>query len=203
MYARLTMRTLRPGKSLDDPRRTLHIPSVMANPGFFERLALAFKVLFDAAFAGRVVGLSAGGTTESVEKASKALPEGPKREASALQLLGALQREGRFVDFVQDDVTGVADADIGAAARLVHSGCRKVVQAWFAPTPVRTDEEGSRVTVPAGFNAHEIRLTGRVEGQAPYAGELVHPGWKATRAAIPELTAAAAPEVLAPAEVEI
>src|SRR5436190_15346400 len=35
------------------------------------------------------------------------------------------QSEARFVDFVQEDVAGYADAEIGAAARVVHEGDRK------------------------------------------------------------------------------
>ena len=43
-------------------------------------------------------------------------------ETAALQLLGLLQREARFVDFVQEDIQGYGDAEIGAAARVVHQG---------------------------------------------------------------------------------
>src|SRR5207253_6846543 len=36
---------------------------------------------------------------------------------AAVQLLAILQREGRLLDFLQEDVDGYADAQIGAAVR--------------------------------------------------------------------------------------
>src|SRR5688572_25231603 len=89
-------------------------------PSFFARIGLAFglffKVLFDALFAGRVQRLGSG------EPAAPPAPEPPKLHAapteSALQLLGLLQREGRLLDFLMEDMSGYADAEIGAAARV-------------------------------------------------------------------------------------
>jgi len=57
-------------------------------------------------------------------------------ETAALQLLGLLQREARFVDFIQEDVAPYTDAEIGAAARVVHEGCRKMLREHFALAPV-------------------------------------------------------------------
>ena len=60
----------------------------------------------------------------------KVVVEKPKTSTAAAQrdgalaLLALLQREGRFVDFVRDSGEGASDADIGAAAREVHRGCR-------------------------------------------------------------------------------
>jgi hypothetical protein len=63
---------------------------------------------------------------------------------SALQLLGLLQRNARFVDFVEEDIAGYNDADIGAAARLVHEGCRATLREHFTIRPVRSEAEGGR-----------------------------------------------------------
>ncbi len=122
---------------------------------------------------------------------------------AALQLLGLLQREARFVDFVQEDTASYSDADIGAAARLVHEGCRKVLSAHFTIAPVRSEAEGSRVTLAAGFDATEVRLTGNVVGQAPFTGTLGHRGWHVTDTRLPHLTDDKAAAVLAQAEVEL
>ena len=122
---------------------------------------------------------------------------------SALQLLGLMQREARFVDFVQEDVASYSDADIGAAARLVHEGCRKVLREHFAIAPVRSEAEGSRVTLATGFDASAVRLTGNVVGQAPFTGTLGHRGWRVTEARLPLLTDDKAAAVLAQAEVEL
>jgi hypothetical protein len=131
-----------------------------------------------------------------------ALP--PEREhASALQLLAMLQREGRLIDFLQEDVAAFPDADVGAAARIVHEGCRKVVRQYLALEPVLTQSEGDRVDVPAGFDAQRIRLTGNVAGQPPYSGALKHHGWVTTAVKFPSTSPALDPRVLAPAEVEL
>ena len=123
--------------------------------------------------------------------------------AAALQLLGLMQREARFVDFIQEDVAPYTDAEIGAAARVVHEGCRKVLRDNFTIAPVRTEAEGSRITLPAGFDAAAVRLTGNVVGQAPFTGTLGHRGWQATEVKLPQLTDSKAANVIAQAEVEL
>ncbi len=124
-------------------------------------------------------------------------------ETAALQLLGLLQREARFVDFIQEDVAPYTDAEIGAAARVVHEGCRKVLREHFALAPVRAEAEGSRITLQAGFDAAAVRLTGNVVGQAPFTGTLGHRGWQVTEVKLPQLTDTTAAKVLAQAEVEL
>ena len=122
---------------------------------------------------------------------------------AALQLLGLLQREARFIDFVEEDIASYSDADIGAASRVVHEGCRKVLREHFQIAPVRSETEGSRVTLATGFDAGAVRLTGNVVGQAPFTGTLGHRGWHVTEARLPQLTDDKAAAVLAQAEVEL
>ena len=124
-------------------------------------------------------------------------------DTAALQLLGLLQREARFVDFLQEDTTGYSDADIGAATRVVHDGCRKVLAEHFTVEPVRSEAEGSRITLAEGFDATAVRLTGNVVGQAPFTGTLTHRGWQVTAVRLPQLTDTKAAAVVAQAEVEL
>lgn len=124
-------------------------------------------------------------------------------QTAALQLLGLMQREARFVDFIQEDVAPYTDAEIGAAARVVHEGCRKVLREHFAIAPVRTEAEGTRITLQAGFDAAAVRLTGNVVGQAPFTGTLGHRGWQVTEVKLPQLTDSRAAKVIAQAEVEL
>lgn len=124
-------------------------------------------------------------------------------DTAALQLLGLLQREARFVDFLQEDVAPYSDAEIGAAARVVHEGCRRLLAEHFTIAPVRAEAEGSRITLPAGFDAAAVRLTGNVVGQAPFTGTLAHRGWQVSAVRLPQLTDARAAAVLAQAEVEL
>src|SRR5262245_41560783 len=86
-------------------------------------------------------------------KPEKPEPEKPKaRDLSpALQLLALLQREGRLVDFLKQDISGFGDADIGAAARAVHEGCKKALSSHVEIEPLQSDDEGKRITLEAGF----------------------------------------------------
>ena len=122
---------------------------------------------------------------------------------SALQLLTLLQQEGRFVDFLEENVTAYSDADIGGAARVVHEGCRKVIREYLHIEPVREEAEGVRLTLPAGFDATAVRLTGNVVGQPPFTGTLMHRGWRVRQITLPKLAEGHDVRVLAPAEVEL
>ena len=132
-------------------------------------------------------------------------PATPKEAdtTAALQLLSLLQREARLVDFVQEDIAAYSDADIGAAARVVHEGCRKVLREHVSLAPVRAESEGSRLTLPAGFDAAAVRLTGNVVGQAPFTGMLAHRGWRATEVRLPKLAEGHDAHIVAQAEVEL
>jgi len=122
---------------------------------------------------------------------------------AALQLLGLLQKEARFIDFIKEDISAYNDADIGVAARVVHEGCNKAVNEYFTLDTVRTDSEGSKVTLAKGFDAAEVRLTGNIVGQAPFTGTLIHKGWKVTNIRLPKLTQGHNASIVAAAEVEL
>jgi hypothetical protein len=186
------------------------------NPSFFARLFLAFaaffRVLFDAAFAGGVARLKSGDSPEpgappDVARAPEGAPRAPKlREApvdSALQLLGLLQREGRLIDFLQEDVASYSDADIGAAARVVHDGVKKALVTHVTLERVRGESEGSRITLARGFSASEVRLVGNVVGEPPFSGTLNHAGWRVTQIELPKLSDGHDLKIIAPAEVEL
>jgi hypothetical protein len=128
------------------------------------------------------------------------------REATpdaALQVLSLLQKEARFIDFINEDMTAYSDADIGAAARIVHQGCSKAIHAHFSLAPVSTSAEGSRITLQPGFDANAFRLTGHITGSAPFTGTLVHKGWQVTELNLPKLTEGHNPRIIAAAEVEL
>ncbi len=122
---------------------------------------------------------------------------------AALQLLSMLQKEARFIDFINEDVTAFSDADVGVAARVVHEGCKKVMNAHFKLETVRTEQEGSRITLNEGFDPSAVRLTGNITGQAPFNGVLVHKGWQVTELNLPKLTEGHNAKIVASAEVEL
>ncbi|MGH8475935.1 MAG: DUF2760 domain-containing protein [Methylococcales bacterium] len=133
-------------------------------------------------------------------------PTATLREASpdaALQLLGLLQQEARFIDFIQENIQSYSDADIGAAARVVHEGCQKVIHNHFDLQPIRSEKENSRVTIKSGFDPATIRLTGKIVGKAPFNGTLVHRGWQVTDIHLPKLSESHNVSVVATAEVEL
>ena len=183
-------------------------------PSFFRRIGLAFSVLFGAELAGRLVRMrdeaaaadaeaeASAGTEEAAAPTRPVLVHETTPEA-ALQLLGLLQRDARFIDFVQEDIGAYSDADIGAAARVVHEGCRKVLKEHMTLAPVRAESEGARITLPAGFDAAQVRLTGNVVGQAPFTGTLSHRGWKVTELRLPQLAEGHDASIVAQAEVEL
>ncbi len=121
----------------------------------------------------------------------------------ALALLALLQREGRLVDFLREPLEGFADADIGAAARDVHRGCKKVLDQHLSFEPVMPGEEEAKVSVPKGFDPAEIRLIGEAKGEPPFRGTLRHHGWRVVEAKLPTLADGIDRTVIAPAEVEL
>jgi hypothetical protein len=193
-----------------------------SNVSFLGRISLAvgtlFSILGDGEFAARVQRLRSGAPATAAPVATPAPVAAPAptpapqpaaptlKQASpdaALQLLGLLQRDARFIDFVEEDVAGYSDADIGAAARVVHGGCRTVLREHFTIRPVREEAEGSRVTLPEGFDATAVRLTGNVVGKAPFTGSLSHRGWRVEDVRLPKLAASHDASVIAAAEVEL
>jgi hypothetical protein len=136
-------------------------------------------------------------------------PEKPKVGASqqhrdgALAFLALMQREGRLVDFLREPLDGFSDGDIGAAARDVHRGCRKVLEQHLSLEPVMPGAEEEKVSVPKGFDPAEVRLIGEAKGEPPYRGTLRHHGWRVVDAKLPTLADGVDRNVIAPAEVEL
>jgi hypothetical protein len=126
-------------------------------------------------------------------------------EVEIVSFLATLQEKGRLVDFLQDDIAGYSDAQVGAAARVVHAGCKAVLAEYLHIVPVRAEAEGAKITVPAGFAADEYRLVGRIGGSAPFSGTLMHRGWKAESVTLPRVLRADDSRLpaIAPAEVEL
>ena len=131
------------------------------------------------------------------------VPEARPSPEAAVQMLAALQREGRLIDFLQEEITSYDDGQIGAAVRNIHAGCRQALKEQMEIVPVFQETEGATVSVPPGFDAKAIRLTGNVAGDPPFRGILRHRGWKAERIRLPETAEKKNHWILAPAEVEI
>ena len=174
---------------------------------FGTRVGMAFRLLFNAGYAGQVVSglkfLEKSQVQPAPVKAAMREPAPERIHASGLFILSALQREGRLIDFLEQDVAGFSDEDVGAAARVIHSGCNKALKQYFGFESAVGAAEGSNMTVPPGFDAQRIRLTGNVTGQPPFKGVLKHHGWVVKEVRMPALAEGLDPRVLAPAEVEL
>jgi hypothetical protein len=134
--------------------------------------------------------------------ATPAAPTGADA-TTAMQLLGIMQREGRFIDFLQEDVASFSDAQVGAAARVVHAGCKRAMADYVVLEPVRREPEGAPVVLDRGYDAERTRLTGNVVGEPPFKGRLTHHGWQIATMKLPSLANGHDPKVIAPAEVEL
>lgn len=176
-------------------------------PSVIQRLSIAlasfWRALVDPQFAAAVAKLRERGPAAL----APVRPEPPHLQAAepnaALQLLGLLQQEGRFIDFLQEDVAAYSDAEVGAAARVVHEGCKKMIAQHFTIAAVRGEPEGTRVTLAEGFDPAAVRLTGNVVGQPPFSGSLRHKGWRVAEVRLPQVASGHDLAILAPAEVEL
>ncbi len=132
-------------------------------------------------------------------------PAANQADAEIVAFVGLLQDKGRLVDFLMEDVNSYDDTQVGAAARVVHQGCRAVLNEHFKISPVSDAEEGSQITLPADYAADEYRLTGKISGNPPFKGTLLHKGWKADSVKLPRIvnTNENCLPSIAPAQVEV
>ncbi|MCS6510371.1 DUF2760 domain-containing protein [Burkholderia thailandensis] len=188
-----------------------------SNISFAGRLSLAFGLFFSVLGDRELANRARRLRDAEPPAAPDAAPVAPRQPAAAsapevikeatpdaaLQLLGLLQRDARLIDFVEEDIAGYSDADIAAAARIVHDGCRATLREHFTIRPVRDEAEGARVTIGEGFDAAAIRLTGNVVGKPPFHGSIGHRGWRVDAVRLPKLNPGHDASIIAPAEVEL
>jgi hypothetical protein len=149
--------------------------------------------------------------TESAGPAEKpaapvaAAPLANQADSEVVNFLAILQERGRFIDFLMDDITAYSDAQVGAAGRVLHEGCKAVLLEHFGIRPMREEDEGSKITIPTGYAPDDYRLVGKIAGEAPFTGTLVHHGWRVEWVKLPRLLRASADRLpaIAPAEVEL
>ncbi len=167
--------------------------------GSLARLGLAWqafrKVLGDPAFAEKVQPL----LTPPPPEAKKP----PRLSGEPIRLLALLQREGRLLDFLLEDVSAAPDETLGAGVREVHRKAQQALKDHLTLEPILNKQEGDAVEVPPGFDPSAIRLTGNVTGQPPFKGTLQHHGWRVKAYNLPAPPAGQDDLVLAPAEVEL
>jgi hypothetical protein len=130
-------------------------------------------------------------------------PPPPKPWPDPLLLLTLMQREGRLIDFLLENVDGADNETLGAGVRTIHQACQKVLREHLDLEPVLKGEEKSTVEVPVGFDPSAIRLTGNVTGSPPFKGSLEHHGWRVAKIKLNKPAEGQDAFVLQPAEVEL
>lgn len=148
----------------------------------------------------------------------------------AVAFLTILQERGRLIDFLMEDITSYSDAQVGAASRIVHQGCRKILQECFSLAPITKRHEGQKISLAnlqnevfesgqgTGLVASEedspasayYRLIGKVpdEASSQLEGILVHRGWVSKRLNLPKVVhqqgkSQRLSHIIAPAEIEV
>jgi hypothetical protein len=120
-----------------------------------------------------------------------------------VRFLALFQREGRLIDFLNEDIQGYDDAQVGAAVREIHRKCHDALREHLELEPVLSQEEGATVEVPPGFDPSAVQLTGNVTGQPPFRGTLLHRGWRVKQIKLAPPPEGQDPLVLQAAEVQL
>ncbi len=121
----------------------------------------------------------------------------------AVYTLLLLQRAGRLVDFLQENIDAFSDDQVGAAVRQIHKDCGKVFTENLQLKPILTQGEGETASFESGVDPSEIQLTGVVPDAPPYTGAVRHKGWQVSRIHFPTRSGKVNPKVVQPAEIEI
>jgi hypothetical protein len=185
------------------------------SPGLVARIGIAFsaffRALFHAGFAQQILDIQLGKTITALSTPDRLAPsaptptpvEPPKPQIDPLQLVSILQREGRLIDFLMEDIQGLPDAQIGAAVREVHRKTAKALTDHVTFVPVVETLEDEKMTVPAGYDPSSIRVVGKLGAHPPYTGFVRHRGWKASELKLQPLPAGQNPHIITPAEIEV
>ena len=184
--------------------------------GFWNRVAIGFRCFFSMLFHGDIPNdivqkwvKPAGKVPQTpAAQASISRPKEMERPASeacdrAVQMLALLQRDGRLIDFLTENISPYPDVQLGAAVRTIHEACRKVLEHYVKLEPILDSEEDQPVTVQGGFDPAAIKLLGNVTGEPPIRGVLRHKGWHVKEVNLPPLPLGSGRMVIAPAEVEL
>ncbi|MCS6884599.1 MAG: DUF2760 domain-containing protein [Acidobacteriota bacterium] len=178
-------------------------------------LILALKAFFSILFKGKLsenllVELKLKPSTEPLpaEEHTRLLKRAEEQAEEigrqrVIQLLAILQRDARLIDFICEDIRPYSDAQVGAAVRTLHEGCRKILEKYVLLEPVMSADEGSSVEITAEADPSTIKLIGNVSGRPPMKGVLRHKGWRVVKIDLPALPQSGDKSIVAAAEVEV
>jgi hypothetical protein len=185
--------------------------------GIWERVVSAFHCFFSILLHGDIpsdtaqkllkpigqVPQAPQSAQPSVAPLQEVQPPASEMFNRAVQMLALLQRDGRLIDFLAENISSYPDAQLGAAVRTIHDTCRQALDRYVKLEPILDSAEDQPVTVQAGFDPAAIKLIGNVAGGPPLRGVLRHQGWRVKEVNLPPLPEAAGRMIVAPAEVEL
>ena len=120
--------------------------------------------------------------------------------SDAVTLLATLQREARFIDLVQENLSKYSDAQFGAAARPCLQQCAQTLDRMFGLRGIESVDEGQLITVPEAASPSRYLWIGEGSGAS---GKLVHHGWQASHVDLPQWSGGEADaKVIAPVQVK-
>jgi Domain of unknown function (DUF2760) len=157
------------------------------------RLFLAFKAFFKAFREPEKAKEFVEGTCQAADT----------HDQAHLRLLTILQHSGRLIDFLKEDISQFNDAQVGAAVRKIHQDCSKILEETVTIRPIREENEGDKIKINLGYDPALIKVVGKIKGEPPFTGTLVHKGWKAHKRSLPKKIGEQQNDVICPAEVEV
>ena len=169
------------------------------------RIAFAFRSFFAILFGGNLpadIAKAFGFIENKPQPVPKPVPV-VKLSDGALQMLGILQRDSRFIDFFMEDIAAYPDDQVGAAVRNMHEQCRKTLDRYVHLSPVIDGVEGTFTKLETNDPA-VVKLLGNVPASGKANGGLLrHKGWRADKVDLPALASSQNAAILAPAEIEV
>jgi hypothetical protein len=138
-----------------------------------------------------------------LEELPPAASANTEQDQSHLRLLALLQQSGRLIDFFKEDISSFTDAQVGAAVRKIHQDCAQSLEELVTIRPVMEENEGARIKIAAGYDPAQIKIVGKLKGDFPLTGKIVHRGWKAHKRSLPKKVGEQANDIVCPAEVEV
>jgi hypothetical protein len=210
---RALARALRPNKN---EFIQVHFPCIVSwnlRGNDLSRLSLAFKSFFGLLFRGKLpddVQIALNLTRRAAAPAAPAAPPKPPAQPAdgAVQILGVLQKEGRLIDFLMEDISQFSDDQVGAAVRDIHKNSRAALDRHLKLVPVIDGVEGALTRLAASGlgpkDTASLRLVGKVPADGKVeAGILQHRGYKVEKIDLPALKPGEKVTILAPAEIEV
>jgi hypothetical protein len=183
--------------------------------GYWKRVTFAFRCFFSILVHGDIpndvirnradpgAAEQPAASVPSVSHLKEVQRPAPEEFDRVVQMLALLQRDGRLIDFLEENISAYPDAQLGAGCRTIHESCRQVLDHYVTLEPIMNSEEGQSVTVAASIDPAAIKLIGNVTGDPPIRGVLRHKGWRVKQVNLPRLPQGPGRMVIAPAEIEI